>query len=222
VHVRDAEQHAGVVDEIAGREVVGAVDDHVVAAEDVERVGGGEARLVRRDVDVRVDRGEPVARGVGLRAPDVVRLVEELPVQVRRVDAVVVDDADVPDAGGGEVHGHRGAEPARADDEHARSGEPALAALADPGEDEVTAIAGELRGAQGELAEVRRGAGVGGGGGHSRSGIYRPVRAAGSPVDPRRGQLIIACSAAGASPTSTSESPRPPSRSARAASGVTT
>ncbi len=42
VDVRLAEQHAGVVDEVARREVVGAVDDDVVAAEQIERVGRGE------------------------------------------------------------------------------------------------------------------------------------------------------------------------------------
>src|ERR1700710_2763874 len=35
---RDALEQRGVVDQVAGREVVGAVDDHVLAVDDVEHV----------------------------------------------------------------------------------------------------------------------------------------------------------------------------------------
>ena len=55
VGIRLAEQHAGVVDEVARREVVGAVDDDVVRREQIERVRGRERRLVEIDLHVRVD-----------------------------------------------------------------------------------------------------------------------------------------------------------------------
>ena len=56
VHDGDAELHAGVVEQVARREVVGAVDDDVVAADDVEDVVRRQARVVGDDVDVGVDQ----------------------------------------------------------------------------------------------------------------------------------------------------------------------
>ena len=46
VGVRLAEEHAGVVDQVAGREVVGAVEDDVVVAERSQGVGGRQRGLV--------------------------------------------------------------------------------------------------------------------------------------------------------------------------------
>ena len=56
VHHRDAELHRGVVDQEPGGEVVGAVDDGVVALEDVHHVVGAEAHVVGDDVDVGVEQ----------------------------------------------------------------------------------------------------------------------------------------------------------------------
>ena len=99
VGVRYAEDHAGVVDQIAGRKVVSAVDDDVVAAQHVERVGGRERHLVALDVDLGVDGVEAVTRRLQLRPPDVRRAVDDLPLQVAVVDHVEVDDAEPADAG---------------------------------------------------------------------------------------------------------------------------
>ena len=85
------------------REVVGAVDDDVVAVDDVEDVVGAEADVVRDDVDVGVQRGERLLRGVDLAVADALEVVQDLALQVRRVDDVHVDDAERADAGGGEV-----------------------------------------------------------------------------------------------------------------------
>ena len=51
VHIRLAEQHAGIVHQIARREIVRAVDDDVVVLEKIERVFAGQARLERIDLD---------------------------------------------------------------------------------------------------------------------------------------------------------------------------
>ena len=53
VGVGFAEQHARVVHQVAGREVVGAVEDDVVGLEQLQRVLGAERRLVGLDGDVR-------------------------------------------------------------------------------------------------------------------------------------------------------------------------
>ena len=56
VHHRDPLQQRGVVDQVPGREVVRAVDDHVVAVDDVEDVVGAQPHVVGHHVDVGIDQ----------------------------------------------------------------------------------------------------------------------------------------------------------------------
>src|SRR5262249_49141462 len=72
----------------------------------------------------------------------------DLALQVGDVDAVVVDDADRADPGRREVHQQRRAEPAGADDQHARRQQLFLPLLADLVEDQVPRVAAELLFAQ--------------------------------------------------------------------------
>jgi hypothetical protein len=97
VHHGDAELHARVVEQVAAREVVGAVDDHVVAGDDVHDVRRVEARVVGDDVDVGVEHAQRLLRRVDLAVTDAVEVVQDLTLQVRRVDLVHVDDADRAD-----------------------------------------------------------------------------------------------------------------------------
>src|SRR5207237_2610120 len=55
VYVGLAKQHASVVHQIAGREVVRAVNDHVVWGEHIQGVFGGERELVGVYLHVWVD-----------------------------------------------------------------------------------------------------------------------------------------------------------------------
>ena len=55
VDVRLAQQHAGVVDQVARREIVGAVDDDVVGLEDVEALADVSATSCRSIAHVGVD-----------------------------------------------------------------------------------------------------------------------------------------------------------------------
>ena len=97
---------------------------------------------------MRVERGERLARALHLRRADAVGRVDDLPLQVGEADHVVVDDADRADPGGGEIERHRRAEPAGADDQHARRLEALLAGAADLGEHDVARVALQLLGAR--------------------------------------------------------------------------
>ena len=97
-------QQRRVVEQVARREVVGAVEDDVVAVDDVEHVVGAEAHVVGHDVHVGVEHRERLLRAVDLALADAVHVVEDLALQVRRVDHVHVDDAERADARGREVH----------------------------------------------------------------------------------------------------------------------
>ena len=137
-------KYAGVVDHVAGREVVGAVDDQVVVLEDLEDVVVVEPHVVQDHLDERVDLGDRLPGRLGLRPADVGLPVDDLALQVRLVDLVELDDAERADAGGGEVEQRRAAQAARADDEHLGVLEPLLPGHADVGDDQVAAVAAYL------------------------------------------------------------------------------
>jgi hypothetical protein len=141
VCVRLAEEHARVVDEIPCREIVGAVDDDVVVAKNVERVGGRQRRLVHDHAHFRIEPGEPCRRRLHLGAPDVGRAEEDLPLKVAGVHHVEVDEPERADAGRGQVEGRGRSKPARADANHARVLQFLLTLDADFRNDQVTAVA---------------------------------------------------------------------------------
>jgi hypothetical protein len=143
-HVRLVQQHAGVVDQVARGEVVGAVDDQVVLAEDLQHVVAVQPRLVQADVDQRVDLADGVARALGLGPADVGDAVDDLALQVRLVDDVELDDAERADTGGGQVHEHRRAEAARTDGEHLGVLQSLLPVHPDVRDDQVAAVPADL------------------------------------------------------------------------------
>ena len=99
-HVRE---RAGVVDEIAGREVVAAVDHEVVVGDKVLDVGRIDARLVLLDIDVRVHLLDELRRRIHLLATDVVVSMDDLSLEVGAFDDVVVHDTEGADASSREV-----------------------------------------------------------------------------------------------------------------------
>ena len=54
-------------------------------------------------------------RGLGFGSADVSRAVEDLPLQVRKIDGVEIYNADPANACGGKIHGDRRTQPAGAD-----------------------------------------------------------------------------------------------------------
>src|SRR6202035_2554828 len=119
-HVRLVQQHARVVHQVAGREVVRAVDDQVVRLEDLHHVVRVKPRLVQDDLDGPVGLFDRLLGRLRLRLAYVGDAVNDLALQVRLVDGVEVDDAERAHAGRGQVKQRRGAEAARAPDKDLR------------------------------------------------------------------------------------------------------
>jgi hypothetical protein len=96
--VADAE----VVDEVAGFEVVGAVEDEV-GVEEGGGVGWDEVGDVGVDVDGGVDAGEVEACGFGFgeRGAGIVFVEEHLALEVGGLYEVAVDEGEAADAGAG-------------------------------------------------------------------------------------------------------------------------
>ena len=91
-----AELDRGVVDQVAGLEVVGAVQDQVGVAHQVEDVGVVDVGDDRLDLDRAVDQPQLPRGGLGLGeiVGDVLLVEEDLALEVVGLDEVAVDDAD--------------------------------------------------------------------------------------------------------------------------------
>ena len=139
--VRRAVQHARVVHEIARGKIVGAVDDHVEGFDQRLRVRHRERRVERLDSDLGIESPDAVARRVELRAADVGRAMDDLPLQVAEVDDVEVDETERAHACRGEIERGRRAEPAGADAQYAGRLQPPLSFFADFGQQQMTAVA---------------------------------------------------------------------------------
>lgn len=146
VDKRAAGEERGVVIEVTGGKVIGAIDDDIVGGEEGESVGDGDAVGVFDDTDKRIRRAQAAGGGDDLEFADGGVVVEELALEVVGFDAVKVGDAERADAGGREVEGGGTAEAAGADDEDAGGREFLLAGDAELIEQDVPAVAREFGG----------------------------------------------------------------------------
>ena len=94
VYQRLAELHAGVVEQVARREVVGAVDDDIDAVQQAFDIAAGDALGDGLDAGARIERASasPAAEST-FGIADARVGVQDLPLQVAAVDDVVVGDA---------------------------------------------------------------------------------------------------------------------------------
>ena len=132
------EDDAGVIGQVTRWEVVRAVHDDVVLGDDFEGVFAGEPRIVENDLNIRVDAADGLLGRFRFGTADVFRAVNDLALKIREIDGVEINDPDLADAGGGQVHGDRRAESARTDAEDAGGANFLLARHPDFGQDEVT------------------------------------------------------------------------------------
>ena len=164
--VADAE----VVDEVAGFEVVGAVEDEV-GGEEGGGVGWDEVGDGCVDADAGVDAGEVAAGGFGLGegGAGIVFVEEHLALEVGGLDEVAVDEGEVADAGAGQQAGGGGSGGTDADDGDVGAGEEVLAGLADGGEEDLAGVAVGVGDGSGDGVCVGGGRVVGGERRHKRS-----------------------------------------------------
>lgn len=131
-----------VVEEIAGLEVVGGVQDDVSAVEQLVDVAGGEIGDVSANFDCAVEESDFAAGGLGFRQGFAsVGLVEEdLALEVAFFDEVTVDESEGADAGAGEESSSGRSGSSAADERDVRRGEPFLAGFSDAGKEYLTRV----------------------------------------------------------------------------------
>ena len=145
MHVRLAEQDAGVVDQVPRPEVVRSVDDQLVLREQLDRVVPLQPQAMFVHRHVRVQRLQGLLGGLRLRHSHPIGRVEDLALEVGLVDHVVVHDPDPPHARRRQIQRGRRSEPAGADQQHLRLEQLRLPRLADLRDQEMPAVARPLR-----------------------------------------------------------------------------
>lgn len=148
-------EDAVVVEQVPGGEVIACVEDDIVVGDEIVDVRWGEACFVCLNVDVWVECGDVVGCTVDFRAADVGICVDNLALEIRAFDGVVVDDTEAADSGCGQVLDCRRAEAACADDEDAALEEALLSVGADFVHDDVSRVALELGCVEAKVAHGR-------------------------------------------------------------------
>ncbi|MNS93939.1 hypothetical protein D3C72_1281400 [compost metagenome] len=143
-HQRHSGRHAGAVDGVARGEVVGAVEHHRGGQDQFGQARAVEALLQGHYFNLGIDAGQGFTRRQHFRLAHTGRRVGDLALQIGQVDRVVIDEGQLADAAGGQVHGRRRAEPARADHQHMRIEQGLLAFDADLIKQDVARVAQQL------------------------------------------------------------------------------
>src|SRR5579885_221451 len=135
----------GVVEQVARREVVSAIDDQIVVGDDARNIGLVQPLAVGDDLNLRVERLNGLASRLGLVLANTTGVVQNLALQVAVIHHVGVDDADGANTGGGQVIRGGRAEATGADEQHLRVEQLELTGLAYFGNEHMAAVAPGLR-----------------------------------------------------------------------------
>lgn len=96
---RPAGEHAGVVDQIARRRIVGAIQHDVVARNDFHRVAAIQLDVVSGHPDEGIQRADGLGQRRGLGGANARLAVHNLPVEIAQLNDVVVDHAQMSYSG---------------------------------------------------------------------------------------------------------------------------
>jgi hypothetical protein len=138
------EQDAGVVGQVARREIIGAVHHDVVLRQDIQRVFAADAGIVQDHFDVWIDAFNCFLGRFGLGAADVRCAMDDLALEVGKIDRVKINHADFADAGRRQVHGDGRAKTARANADDAGGADFLLSSQADFRQNQVPRVAANL------------------------------------------------------------------------------
>src|SRR5208282_5915086 len=107
VNIRLLRQNTDIVRKIASRKIIRSIDNNVVILDHLHRVLASKQHVMQIDLDVRIDGFDPVPGGVQFFAANVVGTVQNLALQIRKIDDIEIDEAYSADTGGGKVKRNR-------------------------------------------------------------------------------------------------------------------
>jgi hypothetical protein len=118
-HQRLAQAHAGVVEQVAGRKIIGAIDYHIVASHQRAHVIGVHAQVVQIVGDQVVEAAQGAGGGFDFGLAYIGGTVENLARQVGELYLVGVGQPKGAHTSGGQVLQDGAAQAARAHHQHA-------------------------------------------------------------------------------------------------------
>ena len=139
-----SQQHAGVIYEVARREVIGPVGDNVVVLEDLQGVFRCQLCVVELHLYIGVQRLQAVPGGLQFRLSHGLCGVQDLPLEIGQVDNVEIDNAELTHTRRRQIQRERRTEAAGPNREHSRRLQFQLPFHAHFGHDQMTAVAQDL------------------------------------------------------------------------------
>ena len=91
VNVRLSGKHTDIVRKVARRKVIRPINDDVVVPHDLHGVLTAKQAIVQVDPHVRINGFYTVFRGIQLLPSDVVGSMQNLALQIRKIDDVEID-----------------------------------------------------------------------------------------------------------------------------------
>ena len=137
-------KEAGIVDEKFGGKVVDAVDDDIVVAEQLQRIASRQSLFIHGNGHVRIEGLDLFFSRQDLRTSHIGRMVQNLSLQVRKIDHVAVDQADSPDPSCRQVEGGWRAQTSGTDQQNFGLGNLLLSLAADFRQQNMPTVAGYL------------------------------------------------------------------------------
>ena len=141
VHQGFAQLHTGVVDQVAGVEIVGAVDHQVIGAHQFQGVVAVERGVVRVDLDMRIEVQQALLGGLDLGHAQGAVAMHNLALQVAAFHHIKVHQPQGADAGRRQVQADGRAQAAGTDDQHLGFLQVQLAFAADARQGDVAHVA---------------------------------------------------------------------------------
>ena len=148
IDIRFFEEHTGIIGEITGSKIIGAVDDDIERADNLEGVAAGEPAFVQDQLHLGIEPMNCISGGLRLRTADVRGAVKNLTLEIRGLDDIKINYPNPANTSRGEVHGDRRAEPARADAENTGGPNFLLTLPSDFGQDQMPRVTADLIGAK--------------------------------------------------------------------------
>jgi len=133
-------EEAGVVHEKTSGKIIRTVEHDVELGDQRKDVVAVDVLVIGLDRDLRVDRRQGFAARLHFRHADRRRGVQDLPLQVREVDDITIDQTDGADTGGSEIKSGGRAEPTGADEQDFRLAQLHLALATDFAENNLAAV----------------------------------------------------------------------------------
>jgi len=145
IDIGNAELDAGIVDQIAGGEIICPVNHNIPAfAKDGQGIFRCQRRVVFDNLNIGIQIEHSRGGAVQFGKPDRADAVNHLTLQIGEIHHIVIDQSNAPDASRRQIKRQRAAQAARANQQDAGCLEAALPFHADFGHNHMTAVAFDL------------------------------------------------------------------------------